>query len=141
MAYIVRRNQLNNGSVLNDMDRIWDSMLKGRSTAPAVDIIEEDDRYIIEADLPGLGESEIEAKVEDRVLILQSAESETEKPAEERTYLVRERSRSSFRRSFVVPKDADVDGIEAAFKDGVLSLSIRKLPEAKPRSIEIKRAL
>lgn len=139
MAYIVRRNQVNNGSTLNELDRMWDSMLKGRASYPAVDIIEEDERYLIEADLPGVTQEEIEAKVEDRVLILQSVEKEEQTPAESRSYLVRERSRSDFRRSFVVPKDADVDGIEASFKDGVLSLSIKKLPEAKPRSIEIKR--
>ena len=139
MAYIVRNNPNNNVSVANELDRVWDSLLTNRGSYPAVDIIENDSDYRLEADLPGVSEKNVEVKLEDRVLIVQSAaDAGEEVESEAPRYLIRERKTRSFRRSFVVPKDADVSGIEASFKNGVLELSIPKLPEAKPRSIEIK---
>ena len=139
MAYIVRRNPVNNGSVMNELDRVWDSLVSDRGTYPAVDIIEHENGYDIEADLPGISENDVEAKVEDRVLIIQSIEKKQENESDPARYLIRERRNHQFSRSFVVPKDADVTAIEASFKNGVLRLSIPKLPEAKPRSIEIRR--
>jgi HSP20 family protein len=139
MVYMVRRNPVHNGSVLNELDRVWDSLVSDRGTYPAVDIIENEHGYEIEADLPGISENDVEAKVEDRVLIIQSTEKKQENEADSARYLIRERRSRAFSRSFVVPKDADVTAIEASFKNGVLRLFLPKLPEAKPRSIEIRR--
>ncbi len=133
MAYIVHRRPM-----VNNIDKVWDSLLGEKSVFPPVDIVEGEKSYRIEADLPGFSDTEVEAVIEDRVLVLQAnLPKDTEE--ETGTYLVRERNRRSFRRSFVIPKDADISSVEASFSNGVLSVVIPKLPEVQPRTIEIKR--
>ncbi len=133
MAYIVHRRPM-----VNSIDKVWDSLLGEKSVFPPVDIVEDDNAYRLEADLPGFSDTEVEAVIEDRVLVLQ-ANLPKEAVEDTSKYLVRERAHRSFRRSFVVPKDADVTGVEARFSNGVLSVTIPKLPEVQPRTIEIKK--
>ncbi len=106
--------------------------------APAVDVREDADGYTVEAELPGLTEKDISVKVEDRTLTIESVKEEKTEKKEENRYVLRERRASSFSRSFTLPEDAEVDGIEASFKNGILAVSIKKRPESKPRSIEVK---
>ena len=108
-----------------------------QSSRPRVDIREEASGYVLEAELPGLSEKDIEVKVENDLLHL-SAGQEEEKAEKEEGYLVRERRGVRFFRSFVLPKDAERDKIEAAFKNGLLTLSIPKAEAAQTRSIEVK---
>ena len=133
MAYIVHRKPL-----VNDIDRVWDSLMGGNTAFPPVDITEHDKSYRLEADIPGFNENDVEAVVEDRVLVLQ-AKNPGNTQEEQANYLVQERNRRGFRRSFVIPKDADVTGISARFSNGVLTVDLPKLPEVQPRNIEIKR--
>jgi HSP20 family protein len=104
---------------------------------PSVDIREEDSRYVLEANLPGLTDKDIDVKVEDNLLTLSSRR---DPDVTDRTgrYLVRERGGSFLERSFILPKDADKDKIEAHFKNGVLTLSIGRSEELKPRLIDVK---
>jgi HSP20 family protein len=104
---------------------------------PAVDIREENDRYILEANLPGLTEKDVEVRVEDNYLTLSSRKT-NEKTEGGIKYLMRERGESFFERSFILPKDSDRDKIEAHFKNGVLTLSIGRAEALKPRLIDVK---
>jgi HSP20 family protein len=129
---------------LEDFDRyvgsfFGESPLTPALRMPAVDIREDSDAYIIEADLPGYDEKAVEVRLDGRVLTIGSKKTEEkqeDKPGKE-NFLIRERRQLSFKRSFTLPDDADHESVEAHFKNGVLSLSLKKRPEAKSRTIEI----
>lgn len=128
-------------NVLGDFDRIFDSFFNDSSlrrvSSPSVDIREQDDAYFLEAELPGLTDKDIEVKVEDNLLTI-SSKKEDEKEEKRDGYVLKERRHHSFTRSFVLPKDVDRQSIEANFKDGLLTLTLNKAPEAKPKMIEVK---
>jgi HSP20 family molecular chaperone IbpA len=141
-------------NALNDFDRYVDSFFGDSRLAPAsygrepaVDIRETDDAYVLEAELPGYEEKDIEVHVDRGVLSIESKKGEsTERnvspPREEEKkerYVIRERRTASFRRSFRLPENADLDAISAHFKNGLLCLEIKKLAEAKKRVIQIQR--
>ena len=103
---------------------------------PSVDVKQEDGRYVLEADIPGLTEKDIDVKVEDNLLTISSKQQE--KKTDHKNYLIHERRGYTFSRSFVLPGDVDRGKIDASFSNGVLQLSLAKTPETKPRQIEIK---
>ena len=127
--------------LFRDFDRALDSFFVDtpvwNSRTPAVDVREEEGRYVLEAELPGLGEKDVEVKVEENLLTLSSAKS-GEKEEKKDGYLMRERCSASFQRSFVLPGDVDRENIHARFRNGLLVLELNKKPEVKPKSIEIK---
>ncbi len=144
MRYLVNRPV----NIFGDFDRVLNNLfednqnLKGKN--PAVDIIENKDAYILELDLPGFSEKDVEVKVEDNKLKIASVhvqeEDKNEEKKEEIQYLVKERNHSVFSRNFILPKDADRESISGSFKNGVLTVSISKTPAKQPRSIKIKAA-
>lgn len=128
---------------LNEFDRLFDTVFGTMSSTPSwnerrpvVDVRETEDRYVVEAELPGMAENEIDVRVENELLII-SAKKQNEESPEANGYLLRERRNGSFYRSFALPTDADAQRIEARFKNGVLTLEILKREEAKPRQIRI----
>ncbi|MDR2803398.1 MAG: Hsp20/alpha crystallin family protein [Treponema sp.] len=105
---------------------------------PDVDVHETSDAYHIEADLPGYEEKDIELTVDSGVLTIQSKKTaETEKRGEDKNYIIRERRLDTFSRSFKLPDNADSEAIEASFKNGMLTLNIKKRAEAQKRVISI----
>jgi len=130
-------------SLFDDMDRIFSSFFDedtGLNTnLPRVDVRDEENSYVLEAELPGTTEKDIDVKVENDLLQI-STKNEEEKEEKKKGYLMRERRSASYHRSFVLPKDTDRDKIEANFKDGLLTLTIPKTEVAKPRQIEVKNA-
>jgi HSP20 family protein len=103
---------------------------------PRVDVREEDTRYVLVADIPGVELSDIEISTEKNVLTIKGerkAESKTENAKLTRI----ERSHGTFARSFTLPESVDADAITASGKNGVLEISIPKKPQAAPRKIEI----
>jgi len=120
-----------------DFDDVLDNFFGQDHNYPSVDVKEEDGKYVLEADLPGINEKDLNVKVEDNLLTISSKKNE-EKETKQKGYLVKERHAFSFCRSFVLPRDVDKDKIEANFKNGVLTLSIAKNPETLPKQIEIK---
>ena len=106
---------------------------------PVVDIHEEKERYVLEAELPGLAEKDVDIKVNDRVLTISSSKQEEKKSEKEGVWLVRERGVRTFRRSFSMPRDVDLEAIKAVFKDGLLTVTMAKRPEAREKTIEVSR--
>ena len=105
--------------------------------APSVDIDEQDDKYLIKADLPGVDKKDIDVKLENGMLSIRGekrTESETGSGKRHRT----ERFHGTFARSFTLPDSVDADKVDANYRDGVLTLAIPKMEQAKPRSIDIK---
>jgi HSP20 family protein len=116
---------------------LFDSSFLGSSTLPAVDVRETEGEYLMEVDLPGLTEKDVEVKLDNNLLTISSAKEE--KKEEKRDgFLLKERKATSFKRSFVLPEEVDREKISADFKNGVLSLSFPKTPAAKPKVIEVK---
>jgi HSP20 family protein len=107
---------------------------------PAVDIAETTKGYEITADLPGMDEKNIEVKYADGTLTIKG-EKKDEKEEKKENYYLSERNYGSFQRSFRVPEGVDPDKVEAAFKNGVLTVTLPKTPEAqkKEKRIEIKQ--
>jgi HSP20 family protein len=102
--------------------------------SPSTDVRENQDGYVIELDIPGLTEKEIEVTLESRHLTLRGER----KPVEDGNYTRRERSFGQFERIFHLPEDADTSRVEALARNGVLTVSIPKLEQAKARTIAIK---
>jgi HSP20 family protein len=106
--------------------------------APAVDIVEEDECFKIEADLPNVNKEDIHVSVDNGVLTL-TGERSQEKETKKRRYHRTERSWGSYERSFRLPDQVDVENVDAQFKKGVLTLTIPKTGEFKSshKTIEI----
>ncbi|HVP20189.1 MAG TPA: Hsp20/alpha crystallin family protein [Spirochaetia bacterium] len=109
----------------------------GRGAVPAVDVKETDSQYLMEVELPGLSEKDVEVKLDNKLLTISSRKEENKEEKKD-GYLIRERRSSSFARSFVLPEGIDREKISAEFKNGVLNLSFPKSPAAKPKTIEVK---
>lgn len=108
-------------------------------TAPAVDVTEDEKAYEISAELPGMDEKNIEVKVADGSLTIKG-EKQEEKEEKKKDYYLHERHFGSFQRSFALPKGVDTNKIEAAFKKGVLTVTLPKTAEAQKsqKKIEVK---
>jgi len=126
---------------LFDWNRLLDSFFEDvpvwNTRTPAVDVREEENRYLMEVELPGLTEKDIELKVEDNILTLSSKKEES-KEEKKNGYLLHERRQAEFCRTFVLPQNAEREKINAEFKNGMLNVDIPKKPEAQPRKIEVK---
>ena len=108
---------------------------------PAVDVVEKEKAYEITAELPGMDESNIDVKFSDGTLTIKGEKRE-EKEEKKKDYYLSERRYGSFQRSFSVPDGVDADKIEAGFKNGVLTVTLPKTPEAQKseKKIAIKKA-
>ena len=125
---------------LFDIEPLWRRELSW-AAAPAVDIIEKDNAYEVTVELPGLDEKNIEVKLVNGSLTIKGEKKE-EKEEKKKDYYLHERHFGSFERSFRIPDTVQADKIEAAFKKGVLTVTLPKKPEVvKPeKKIEVKAA-
>lgn len=135
-------------SLLNQWEKEMERML-GRSVAeeestvatsrwaPAVDIKEEDNRFVIYADIPGVDPKDIEIVVEKGMLSIRG-ERNAVKEDEEKAYKRTERLHGSFYRRFSLPDTADLDNISASGNHGVLEVSIPKQAETQARRITVQ---
>ncbi len=106
--------------------------------APAVEMTESADRYMVAVDVPGIALKDIDLQV-DRDMLILKGERKDEREETDRDYVISERSYGSFERRIAIPADALVEGIEAEAVDGVLRISIPRSAESasQRRHIEI----
>ena len=104
-----------------------------------MDIRQDEDKYVLEADIPGMTEKDIDVRI-DRDMLTISSSREEEKEEREEGYLIRERRRSAFQRSFVIPSDVNPEKIEARFHDGQLVIEMPRTEKAKPKRITVKKS-
>ncbi len=132
-------------NLLNQLQRELERMHEGDTEggsiataqwAPAVDIKEESDRFVLHADIPGVKPEDIDVSMEDGVLTIKG-EKESESKTEEKGYKRIERSYGSFYRRFSLPDTADPEGISAKSKNGVLEITIPKREAVKPKKISV----
>jgi HSP20 family protein len=129
-----------------EMDRLWEDYfgagrrgLKSLETewAPAVDISEGDDKITVKAEIPGLEAKDIDISLSGDVLTIKG-EKKSEREEKQENYHLVERNYGSFSRSLRLPGTVEADKIEAAYKQGVLTIACPKKEEAKPKAIDIK---
>ncbi|MGE4488364.1 MAG: Hsp20/alpha crystallin family protein [Kiritimatiellales bacterium] len=109
--------------------------------APRFEVSETDDAVVIDAELPGMDEKDIELTLQDNVLTIKG-EKKKEEETKKKNYYVSERSYGRFQRSLQLGTDIDADKIAASFKKGVLTVTVPKVEPAKSkaRTIDIKAA-
>jgi HSP20 family protein len=105
--------------------------------APAVDIHENTDSFVVKADLPGVNKEDIQIDLKDSTLTLRG-EKKFESKVSKDNYIKVERSHGTFVRTFTLPENVDADKIKAIYKDGVLELIIPKREEAKAKQIKVE---
>lgn len=121
----------------------WDPFLSYTTArqpafAPAFEVKEVADAYVIKADMPGVAESDLEIAVHDNILTI-SGSRKAEERKENESFSLYERRFGSFTRSFSLSDTADAENVTAKLANGVLELKIGKKPELKPRKIALSK--
>jgi HSP20 family protein len=113
----------------------------GRATAaawaPALDISERKDAYLVTVELPGVEADDLEITLEDGLLTIQGERQFTSESSEEQFHRI-ERRYGAFRRSITLPAQVQAEQIEASFENGVLQIVVPKMEEAKPKRIQVR---
>ncbi|MFH1463515.1 MAG: Hsp20/alpha crystallin family protein [Pseudomonadota bacterium] len=123
-------------NAISQKDQHLSPSLRGRAViAPPVDIFENDDGFLIVADLPGVAADKVDIRLENGELTIQGTWS---LPEPEGTAMASEYRAADYKRSFYVPDTIDVDGIEAHLAQGVLSVRLPRSEAVKPRSIAVR---
>ncbi|SFR65735.1 heat shock protein Hsp20 [Marinobacter daqiaonensis] len=105
--------------------------------APAVDIRETGDSFVIDAELPGMRKEDVKVTVHEGVLTIQGERKQEEETDSEKLHRV-ERVYGSFLRRFTLPDNVDDNSVKASFNNGVLSVTLKKTEPAEPKSIEVE---
>jgi HSP20 family protein len=105
--------------------------------APAVDISERKDAYLVTVELPGLKPEDLDITMEDGLLTIQGERQFTSESSEQQFHRV-ERRYGAFRRSITLPAQVQAEQIEASFDDGVLQIVVPKMEEATPKRIQVR---
>lgn len=134
-------------SLRYDLNRIVDEFFRGdypandsfftRDWNPAVDIVENNDAYVLHAELPGMNKNDVKITLENNILTIRG-EKKNETEEKENGYHRLERSYGSFERSFTIPGMIKQEDIDAKYNNGILSLTLPKAEEAKPKFIDVK---
>ncbi|HVB34208.1 MAG TPA: Hsp20/alpha crystallin family protein [Patescibacteria group bacterium] len=143
-ASISRRDPFNDISKIQEqMNRFLGGSFLGRANdsslttwAPEVDIHETEDALVLEVDLPGIEEKDLDIRVENNMLTVRG-DRKFEKKVSEENYLRVERAYGSFSRSFSLPQTIDPDSIRADYRNGVLTIRVPKREEAKPKQVKV----
>jgi HSP20 family protein len=131
------------GEIHDEFDRLFNNMMPTSEQAsnkgfyPMVDILEENDKYLIKAELPGVNQKDVKVTVTDNVLTIEGERKNEYEDRKEGIHRI-ERSYGAFRRSFRLNGDVATEKITAKSKDGVLEITIPKSEKAKPKEIEVK---
>jgi HSP20 family protein len=131
-------------SLRDELDRLFESpwtelartsqLLSGWT--PALDVHEDKDNFVVQAELPGMKREEIDVSLHDGVLSI-SGERKTEKKYEEAEVYRTERFFGKFQRTVTLPTPVAADKVKAQYKDGVLTITLPKTEEAKPKQIDV----
>ena len=128
--------------VWGDLDQRWGYVPRASSNAlsaatfPRVNVFDAGAELVVQADVPGLTDKDLEITLHENVLTL--AGKRTEKPREGYVVHRQERAAFEFQRSFALPAKVDAEKTLASVKDGVLTVKLAKAAEAKPRQIAVR---
>jgi HSP20 family protein len=133
-------------SLQNEMNRMMDHFFRGVESdygmesgawMPPVDLVENDEKITVKAEIPGINPKEINISIQDNTLIIKGEKKE-EKEEKGKNYYRMERRYGSFARSINLPASVDTGKVTAEYKNGVLEISLQKKEEAKPKQINVK---
>jgi HSP20 family protein len=125
------------------MDRLFDDAftrplsLRDGWSVPAIDMYQTDDEIVVKAALPGIKGDEVQINITGEVLTLKG-EVKHEEEKKEKAWHIREQRYGSFERSVVLPTDVVADKAKAEFENGILTITLPKADEVKPRTITVK---
>ena len=128
------------------MDRLFGGLFNGTPTgtgvvdgawAPAVDVYENKDSFVVKAELPGMKQEDIQITLVDSTLTLKG-ERRREKEVSQNGQSHIERVYGTFQRSFALPSVVDAGNVRAKYKDGILEIELPKREEAKPKEIKVQ---
>ena len=131
-------------SLQNEMNRLFGSFFDAPAAGshtryrwmPAMDLIETQDAFVLRADLPGLGQDDVEIEFQDNVLTL-SGERKADRDDHGEGYYRVERATGSFSRSLTLPEGVNPEAVQATFDRGVLEVKIPKPESRKPHRVQI----
>ena len=125
------------------MDRLFDDAftrplsLRDNWSAPAIDMYQTDDEIVVKASLPGIKPDEVQINVTGEVLTIKG-ETKQQEEKKEKAWHMREQRWGTFERSVVLPTDVVSDKAKAEFENGILTITLPKAEEVKPKVINIK---
>jgi len=128
--------------IREEMNRMFDTSLRRRGNllesafAPAIDVVEEKDNFLVKADLPGLSKDDVSVAVQDNFLTIKG-ERKYDWEKKESNFYHQERVYGQFIRTVELPTRVDAGKVLATFKDGVLHVTLPKSEEAKPKEIKV----
>lgn len=122
-----------------DRGRWLDDLLGERRLAPVlpIDVTETDGKYRVSVEVPGVDKKDIQIECSDGMLSI-TAEKKSQRDEKEGSARILERSYGVFTRSIALPDDADLDRVDASFKDGVLRIDVPQKPSAAPKKVQIR---
>lgn len=132
-------------SIQNEMNRLFGRTYGNESSegefsgawAPAVDAFQRDDRFVVIAELPGMNSGDVDITVEDNVLTIRGERKFYDSVNEDNLHRV-ERRFGQFIRRIALPQHSDTAKVEASMTDGLLTIEVPKVEQAKPKRIEVK---
>jgi HSP20 family protein len=151
---LVRRNQREDGwswspfdqlsTLRNEINRLFDSPFGGLTRSseffdvwtPALDVYEDNDNLIVKAELPGLKKDEIDISIHEGALHISGERKQETQNKDAETYRS-ERFYGRFHRTVGLPKAVQVDKVQASYRDGILTVTLPKSEEAKPKQIQV----
>src|ERR1700758_2356873 len=143
MANLDRWDSFRGTSPDSQLNRLFSDFF-GRATqeqnlttwAPAVDIYEGENELVVKGDLPDVKPEDLDIRVENNILTIRG-ERKFEKKVDEKNYLRVERAYGTFSRSFSLANTVNTEAIKADYTNGVLTLTVPKREEAKPKQIKV----
>jgi HSP20 family protein len=128
----------------NDFDRLFDQLWNGGPVAqraavyaPRVDFTETDTELRVAAELPGIEEKDIQVSLEDGVLTIRAERAAEVKAEDAKEVRHRETFHGKYERTLRLPAEVDADGIKAVYRNGILTVTLPKVPAPKPRVIQV----
>ncbi|MEI6728014.1 MAG: Hsp20/alpha crystallin family protein [bacterium] len=138
---------MSRNNILTLMDQFFDdtfrpvggTIVRSLGSTPALNVKEFDDTYEVSLTIPGIDPNKVKIELQQKVLNVSYEHSnESQEKDSEGDLLRQEYSHYSFSRSVALPKNVDEDGVEAKSSKGILTITIKKIPEAKPKTVSIQ---
>ena len=131
---VALQNRVN--SLFRDFNESGDGPLTAASFTPAVDIYEDNQKVVLKLEVPGIEEKDLDVRVENNTLTVKGERKFAQEEKEENFHRI-ERRYGNFVRSFSVPQTVDTEGVTANYDAGILTVTLAKKAEAKPKQVKI----
>ena len=129
------------GGFRNEIDRLFDSFVRdafgGHAWGPPLDVEETDKEIHVRAEIPGVNADDLELSIRGESLVISGEKKESEE-RREKGYHYQERRFGSFRREVPLPCAVDANDVKAEYRDGILTVQLKKSQEAIPKKIQVK---